>query len=1656
MKRFSIRAVAVSLVLVIAIGIVPAFFNLPVSAEGAGSDVTVTTGTSGVMNYFKEDTYYTLSDAIDTPLTYEFELMAMNDIGGTGVRGGVIFGNYGKDGTRCVSIELFTYGKVRLYVNNKSGKVADITFSSTNIRKNSIRHVAITIDVANKSASLYLDGVFAETRTHENLTNLPSAQDFQYNFRIGGDHRSGNGSHFEGAIDSVALFSDIRTAEEIAADAKRAKTWSGDTDALVAAYDLTKQGNTALRDYSGKGNTLTYTNGSGILVENFGRYDIDKKLEGNPETVEAWLFLPNYYTARGGTFFGNNGASSSTPDIGFEIEYSGHPRFYYTTDSGNAVHEFGKVDVRTGTWQHVTIVHDVENSEARCYINGVLAETLAYTETKEDDNGGKQTPVAPYHTNINAEKYVLGGDRQNGYLQYFKGFLKEVRVYSDVRTAEEIASDYTGTLDVNDEALLVCYKLSQENVYTDIEDLSGNGYTAKYSQLLWDTVEPIGDYAYSFAVVGDTQTVTNHNPAKLKDIYQWIINNKTSKNIQYVIGLGDITEYGEDETHKNYNEEKANSQWTAAKEAITMMDGVLPYSLIRGAGHDGVEFFNKYFADHNGYTENITGYYKEGRVENVYHTFKIGNVDYMIICLDFGAKDDVLEWANGIVASYPKHRVIVTTHGYMEKDGSLLETGEPYCPSQSYYDPENNDGDDIWDKFVRKHANIFMVMCGHMSANDVIVSKQMGDHGNEVTQLLIDPQSMDSSNSPKGMVAMLYFSEDGEDVQVEYYSTLTDMWRPKKTFTVSYSEAEDVMQTPYGKIPAEYYDVNKYPIIVFNAETGEAVMATSNLSGENNAIGYCATTGGKHVIYVRKNVDSSSSNWNIGGMNGELIIDLNGNTVTVKKNTFLEFQGRSSVATVVKVINGSVVMEDSSAKLIGIGGKWGNGKKTNNVIFENVTVKKLAGGLVFETFGEAVITTSTIKFKNCRFEVDDGVTDKLIALGNHGTNTRAYITFEGGEFVFAGEYSGIYTTGGINMKKVYFSSNEKGVYPSITVGSGTGIPEDGFSTESGVKLDVIRSNGGYTLGICAHTYDNTCDSECNDCGYKREPPHVYNIPKKDDTHHWKECSCGASETPETHTYNVPKSDETYHWNECSCGASDTPVAHTYNVPKSDETYHWNECSCGATDEKLPHNYTAIDNNDTQHWNKCATCGTVDATSYANHEYANDYDDTCDCGYNRGHQHVYDTADHDDTKHWNKCSCCEIDQDSVLAHDYVDNCDVDCDCGYERVAPHNYKTEYETDDDQHWIICGDCDEEKPSSRAAHDYVDNCDVDCDCGYERVAPHNYNTTFEYDDDQHWIICGDCDEEKADSRVDHSFDNACDTDCVCGHTRHITHDYTVTNTNSDQHWVECSVCGTLDSSTVENHSFDNACDTDCACGYVRAITHDYSVTDKNDTHHWKKCSVCGTPNKLFKLKHSFDNACDTDCDCGYTRKIEHVYDGACDTKCNVCNEPRTTNTAHVYVNGCDKVCNVCGEIRTTEHTYSNACDAACNDCYAPRVPAEHTGGTATCTEQAVCTECGAGYGDLGEHVYGTEWGSGSVRHWHECSCGSKKDEAGHTFGGWTEKDGKRTQSCVCGYTISDPNYKTEESLPTGAIVGIIIAPVAAVGVVGFGVYYFVFKKKK
>ena len=98
----------------------------------------------------------------------------------------------------------------------------------------------------------------------------------------------------------------------------------------------------------------------------------------------------------------------------------------------------------------------------------------------------------------------------------------------------------------------------------------------------------------------------------------------------------------------------------------------------------------------------------------------------------------------------------------------------------------------------------------------------------------------------------------------------------------------------------------------------------------------------------------------------------------------------------------------------------------------------------------------------------------------------------------------------------------------------------------------------------------------------------------------------------------------------------------------------------------------------------------------------------------------------------------------------------------------------------------------------------------------------------------------------------------------------------------------------------------------------------------------------------------------------------------------------------------------------------------------AEHSGGTATCTEKAKCAVCGAEYGDALGHDFTTSWTHDDNEHWKQCSrCDAKDDVSPHTWDSGTvttaptcTKAGEETYSCTkCGATKIEPIPATGHS---------------------------------
>ena len=539
-------------------------------------------------------------------------------------------------------------------------------------------------------------------------------------------------------------------------------TPAGEKEAGIKTFTCTDCG----RKYT---EIIKASNDAGLSFKKAEHYKITGRLEKTPLTVEADILVNPSQSARVGAIFGNY--IGVRQDWLLEIHENGVPRFYYHDGSGNVQdYFFDQVDVRTGEWTRIAFTFDFANKVMSFYMDGVLMQSITVSHD-----------IAPDATTF---EFVVGGDNRSDNGIYFKGKMKSLTAYSDVRTAEELQASVTKGTNLYADDILVSFLLNENTSGNGITDLTGNGYNIPKEWL--DSYESDFDYAYSFAVVGDTQWMSKYAPDKMEGIYDWILENQNDKKIAHVFGLGDITE--------DWNTANKEQEWIRAYSYISKLDGKISYSLVRG-NHDESKYFLKYFAN-EAYMSQFDGFIAEGDIRCSYMTMTVGQTDYLFLTLDFGISDEMIEWANEVVLAHPNHKVIVTTHGYqafnqdpidfdnVPSSGGMGSANDVDTNVGNNYRGYNN-GQQVWDKFLSKHPNIFLIMSGHTPFEDVVNLQTKGDHGNVVNQMVIDAQWMDPQKGGVGMVCMLYFSEDGTQMAVEWLSTDTGKhYKEQNQFTL--------------------------------------------------------------------------------------------------------------------------------------------------------------------------------------------------------------------------------------------------------------------------------------------------------------------------------------------------------------------------------------------------------------------------------------------------------------------------------------------------------------------------------------------------------------------------------------------------------------------------------------------------------------------------------------------------------------------------------------------------------------------------------------------------------------------------------------------------------------------------------------------------------
>ena len=228
-----------------------------------------------------------------------------------------------------------------------------------------------------------------------------------------------------------------------------------------------------------------------------------------------------------------------------------------------------------------------------------------------------------------------------------------------------------------------------------------------------EPLPPVADPAttFSFAVIPDTQPEVKADDPRTDKRVAWLVAHREQLNLQWVLHSGDVQDWDTPD----------HQQWVSMSTRFAALAAAgLPFIAAPG-NHDtaavceggsacpgadtavtvrDTTLWNRYYPPSYFGFEGLA---EPGKSDNGFRTFRAGGDDWLVLSLEIWPRQQVVDWAKGVVAAHPHHNVIVLTHMFLEGDGSISTTNGGYgatTPTQ------------LWDA-LKGYPNVVMTFSGH-------------------------------------------------------------------------------------------------------------------------------------------------------------------------------------------------------------------------------------------------------------------------------------------------------------------------------------------------------------------------------------------------------------------------------------------------------------------------------------------------------------------------------------------------------------------------------------------------------------------------------------------------------------------------------------------------------------------------------------------------------------------------------------------------------------------------------------------------------------------------------------------------------------------------------------------------------------------------------
>lgn len=274
------------------------------------------------------------------------------------------------------------------------------------------------------------------------------------------------------------------------------------------------------------------------------------------------------------------------------------------------------------------------------------------------------------------------------------------------------------------------------------------------------------------AVFGDIQEYTKNNV--LIDYYiqsvDWLYSVFSESNkLKAVIEVGDVTW------------ENRVYQWQLFSHSTQRLSRIVPYYVCTG-NHDYdwtasnsiakrssslINDFASFYSTRN----SIVAYYAGNSLENYVAKVTVSNEDLYILVLEFGPREEVVDWANSYVQNHSDSRFLLVTHEWLTRSGERISSGSTaeaqFRGYSSYSTPEQ-----VWQRLVYPNDNIWCVLCGHNGFCKLLYSENQA--GRNVPQLLFNLQYQD--NGGNGLIQIWKFDSEESTISIRIFDTIHNMW----------------------------------------------------------------------------------------------------------------------------------------------------------------------------------------------------------------------------------------------------------------------------------------------------------------------------------------------------------------------------------------------------------------------------------------------------------------------------------------------------------------------------------------------------------------------------------------------------------------------------------------------------------------------------------------------------------------------------------------------------------------------------------------------------------------------------------------------------------------------------------------------------------------